>query len=178
MNNEGDWSNAAFFYALKECGYPLHISGVSDESLQGDKICISYFDLLKDRYSTLDVSDFPDLAPILFVFAAMHHGGRFTGTKRLRLKESDRVDAMAKELQKFGVKMTLEENSVTIPPGKPHTPNEALYGHNDHRIVMSLAVMCVKYGGVINGAEAVNKSYPSFFEDLEKLKVKISYEVE
>ncbi len=176
VENEGDWSNAAFLYALNKCGYPVNVSGVQADSLQGDKICISYFDLLKTGYVTLDVSDCPDLAPVLFAFAAMHHGGSFTGTKRLKLKESDRAEAMAKELIKFGVKTVIEEDRVLIPSSKPHAPDAVLYGHNDHRIVMSLAVMCVKFGGVIEGAEAVNKSYPIFFEDLEKLKVKITYE--
>ena len=174
--NEGDWSNAAFLYALRECGAPMEISGVREDSLQGDKVCIQHFARLKKEYSICDISDCPDLAPVLFAFAAMHHGGVFTGTKRLALKESDRGAAMAQELAKFGVNVELGEDRIEIPPSCTHSPNAVLWGHNDHRIVMSLAVLCTRYGGEIDGAEAVKKSYPGFFEDLEKLKVKINYE--
>ena len=176
--NEGDWSNAAFLYALKYCGYPVNVTDMSFNSLQGDKVCVSYFEALRDGNPVLDVSNCPDLAPILFAFAAMHKGGTFTGTERLRMKESDRGAAMARELSKFGAQLVIGENEIRIPKTELHAPDIVLDGHNDHRIVMSMAVLCVKYGGVIAGAEAVNKSYPGFFEDLEKLKVSITYEAE
>lgn len=174
--NEGDWSNAAFLYALQYCGYPVTVSGTDPDSLQGDKICIPYFDALKNGAATLNIADVPDLAPILFVFAALHNGGTFTGTARLRMKESDRGTAMAAELSKFGVRTEIKENEIRIFKSDLHAPEQELYGHNDHRVVMSLAVMCIRYGGGINGAQAVNKSYPGFFEDLGKLKVDIKYE--
>ena len=174
--NESDWSNAAFMYAMKACGFPIDIADMDNDSLQGDKVCVQNFERLKNGYDTLDVADCPDLAPILFAFAAMHHGGCFTGSKRLRFKESDRVGTMAEELAKFGVKTVVEDDRVIILPCELHAPYGVLHGHNDHRIVMSLAVMCVKFGGIIEGTEAVNKSYPVFFNDLERLKVKIIYE--
>ena len=65
----------------------------------------------------------------------------------------------------------IEENSVTIPKRKLHSPKEILLGHNDHRIVMSLAVLCSIYGGEIDGCEAVKKSYPDFFEDIKLLGI-------
>ena len=176
--NEGDWSNAAFLYALKYCGYPIEISGVNINSLQGDKICSAHFHSLSSGYAEIDISDCPDLGPILFSFAALQHGGRFTGTKRLKIKESDRAAAMAEELRKCGVQMLVEENEVVIRPSALHAPNAPFYGHNDHRIVMSLAVISIITGGVIQGAEAVKKSYPGFFEDLRKMQVKLKYETE
>lgn len=176
--NEGDWSNAAFLFALEKCGFPVSVSGVDARSLQGDRECIRYFDLLKTGYGDIDLSNCPDLGPVLFAFAALCHGGRFTGTGRLKLKESDRAEAMAAELRKFGVCITVSENEVIIPPCSVHPPGEVLSGHNDHRIVMSLALLCVKTGGSIDGAEAVNKSYPGYFEDLRKLQVKWNYETE
>ena len=174
--NEGDWSNAAFMLALRQCGASVEVDGINADSVQGDKVCMQYFARLNQEYTFCDISDCPDLAPILFSFAAMHHGGTFTGTKRLAIKESDRGAAMAEELAKFGVRVEHEEDRIVIPPSCVHAPDAVLFGHNDHRIVMSLAVLCIKYGGVIDGAEAVNKSYPGFFEDLKKLKVKVEYE--
>ena len=77
--------------------------------------------------------------------------------------------AMAQELAKFGVRVREEENRATVLPGGISFPEEELDGHNDHRIVMALSVLASSVGGTIRGAEAVNKSYPGFFEDLQRL---------
>ena len=174
--NEGDWSNAAFLFALQQLGAPIEVGGVLSESLQGDKACLPYFAKLKKEYSLCDIANCPDLAPILFAFAAMYHGGEFTGTNRLAIKESDRGAVMAEELAKFGAAVDMLYDRIVIKPSCIHTPDTVLCGHNDHRIVMSLAVLCTRYGGEIDGAEAVNKSYPGFFEDLIRLKVNVNYE--
>ena len=79
---------------------------------------------------------------------------------------------MATELRKFGIDTEIYENEVIIKNSNLHTPEETLNGHNDHRIVMSLAVLCTLFGGTISGCEAVNKSYPNFFEDIKKLGIK------
>ncbi len=173
---EGDWSNAAFLYALKEMGNNLQIDGLSDNSLQGDKICISYFEMLKNGYAEINLSDCPDLAPILFAFAGINKGAKFTGIARLRIKESNRISKTAEELSKFGIKLKEYDDFVTVDGGEFHSPSEMLNGHNDHRIVMTEAVLLTKVGGVIDGAEAVKKSYPDFFEDLQKLGVKLQYD--
>ena len=91
----------------------------------------------------------------------------FTGTHRLRIKESDRIAAMAQELSKFGAQIREEEDRVTVLHRPLHPPREVLDGHNDHRIVMALAVLCASLGGTIRGAEAVSKSWPDFFPALE-----------
>ena len=168
---EGDWSNAAFLEAFNHIGGQVHVLGVDEESLQGDKICREYFDRLDKGYCELDISNCPDLGPILFTMAAIKDGARFTGTKRLRDKESDRITAMKNELEKFGAKLEVDENSVTVKKCDLHTPSELLYGHNDHRIVMSLTVICSLFGGQIEGCEAVSKSYPKFFEDIKALGI-------
>lgn len=167
---EGDWSNAAFFLAL---GIP--VTGLNPNSLQGDRVCVEYFEALRQGTATLDISDCPDLGPVLMAFAAMHRGGRFTGTRRLRMKESDRGWAMAEELRKFGVETRVEENEITVGSGV-RTPSETLDGHNDHRIVMALSVLCARAGGTITGAEAVRKSFPDFFERLKDIKIEWRYE--
>ena len=80
---------------------------------------------------------------------------------------------MAEELAKFGVSVNVYEDKVVVYPARFHAPTEALCGHNDHRIVMSLSILLTLTGGEITGAEAVNKSYPSFFEDLGKLGIEV-----
>ena len=94
---EGDWSNAAFFEALRQAGHDLRITGLREDSLQGDKVCRAYFRQIASGDADADVTDCPDLAPVLMVFAAMNGGARLTGTRRLRFKESDRGQAMAEE---------------------------------------------------------------------------------
>ena len=80
---------------------------------------------------------------------------------------------MAAELAAFGVSVTVEENSVTVMPGDFHAPDRVLQGHNDHRIVMSLAVLLLLTGGQIQGAQAVRKSFPDFFEKLKQLGIEV-----
>lgn len=165
---EGDWSNAAFFLALG-----VSVEGLEADSLQGDRVCVPHFEALRNGCTEIDLSDCPDLGPVLFAYAAAHHGGRFTGTRRLRDKESDRVSAMAAELAKFGVRLDAEENAVTVGAGL-RPPTETLDGHNDHRVVMALSTLCVRTGGTIIGAEAIAKSFPDFFERLMELNVAVS----
>lgn len=169
---EGDYSGAAFIDALSLFGGEVTVDGLLEESLQGDKIYKAHFDALSRGAATISLEDCPDLAPILFTVAAAKVGGHFTDTRRLKLKESDRAEVMAEELRKFGADITVEENSVTVKKAPLHAPSEMLYGHNDHRIVMSLAILASLYGGEIDGAEAVKKSYPDFFRDITRLGIK------
>ena len=172
---EGDWSNAAFLYALNALGGSVEVIGLNGASLQGDRVCLEAFAQLDAENATIDIADCPDLGPVLFAVAAARGGATFTGTRRLRIKESDRAAAMTSELAKFGVSCTLEENSVIIGGGGIGFPTEPLRGHNDHRIVMSLALLASLVGGEIEGAEAVSKSYPGFFDDLASLGLEITY---
>ncbi len=171
---EGDYSNAAFFAALNELGSEIEMTGLNPKSLQGDKVYEKNFALLGKENPAIDISDCPDLGPILFAVAAVKGGGVFTGTKRLKIKESDRSSAMAEELAKFGVAVTVNEDSVVINPNDFHAPTENLCGHNDHRIVMSCAVLATLTGGKIEGAEASRKSLPDFFERLENLGFEVN----
>lgn len=166
---EGDYSNAAFFAALNLLGSEIAITGLNPDSLQGDKIYEKDFALLQKGTPTINISDCPDLGPILFALAAVKGGGVFTGTRRLKIKESDRAGAMAEELAKFGVAVTVHEDSVVVYPHNFHAPEKPLSGHNDHRIVMACAVLATVTGGIIEGAEASRKSLPDFFERLQKL---------
>ena len=90
--------------------------------------------------------------------------------------KSDRAAVMAQELEAFGIKTELHENSVTIKPGRISAPDRELSSHNDHRIVMALTLLCSITGGVIDGAEAVRKSYPNYFDALKNLGLEAEYE--
>ncbi len=173
---EGDYSNGAFFAALDILGGTVKVDGLRDDSIQGDRVYTKYFELLSKGTSAINISDCPDLGPILFAVAAAKSGGVFTGTKRLKIKESDRGAAMAEELAKFGVSTKVEEDTIVVYPIDFHTPTQTLSGHNDHRIVMALSVLLTLIGGSIDGAEAVKKSMPDFFDKLCSLGVDINYE--
>lgn len=167
---EGDYSNAAFFDAFNHIGGAVAVDGLERDSIQGDRIYKAYFPLLDAGRPTLDVADCPDLAPVLFALAACKNGGVFTGAARLKIKESDRGAAMAAELAKCGVRTVAEDGRITVESGV-RPPSGPLCGHNDHRIVMALTVLLSTVGGEIEGAEAVNKSLPSFFDLIKKIGV-------
>ena len=171
---EGDYSNAAFLEALNFFGGKVQVDNLKEDSLQGDKVYEKMFKTLCEGNEELDVSDCPDLGPILFAVSAALNGGRFTGTARLRIKESDRATVMAQELAKFGINVIVGHDYVTVEKGSFTKPETELYGHNDHRIVMSMAVLSTITGGIIDGAEAVKKSFPDFFEKLTSLGIEVT----
>lgn len=173
---EGDWSNAAFLIALSRLVGTISVSGLNENSVQGDRFLSVAFDSLDGENAEIDLKDCPDLAPILFAYAAYKNGGKFINTRRLRVKESDRANVMAEELKKFGANVKVYENSVEIEKTQLKPPIVPLCGHNDHRIVMALSVLAVVFGAEIDGAEAVNKSYPDFFRVIKKAGVNV-YEI-
>lgn len=173
---EGDWSNAAFLIALSRLVGTISVSGLNENSVQGDRFSSVAFDALDGENAEIDLKDCPDLAPILFAYAAYKNGGKFINTRRLRVKESDRANVMAEELKKFGANVKVYENSVEIERTQLKPPIVPLCGHNDHRIVMALSVLAAVLGAEIDGAEAVNKSYPDFFRVIKKAGVNV-YEI-
>lgn len=174
LSVEGDWSNAAFLHALNALSGKVEVRGLRADSLQGDACCLSLLSRLDEpQPPVIELSDCPDLGPLLFAMAAAKQGAVFTGTARLRIKESDRGGAMAQELAKFGIAADVEENRVVVHGGTLRTPRQSLDGHNDHRIVMALSVLATLTGAVIDGAEAVRKSYPDFFNDLKHLGLEV-----
>ena len=133
----------------------------------------AHFQALNVGYAEISLADCPDLAPILFCVAAAKHGGRFTDTARLRIKESDRAAVMAEELARLGVTVRVYENAVEVEPCALHAPTEPIMGHNDHRVVMSMAVLLSLVGGEIEGAEAVAKSFPDFFDRIRAIGISV-----
>ena len=171
---EGDYSNAAFLDVFNHLGSEVKVGNLAPDSLQGDRVYRTYFEQIANGMPTLDISDCPDLGPILFALAALKQGAVFTGTDRLKAKESDRGAAMHAELAKLGGGLVFGENTITVPRQSLCYRGEALDGHNDHRIVMAMSVILSRIGGVIDGVEAVKKSYPGFFGDIGKLGAKVT----
>lgn len=189
---EGDYSQLAFFAVLAALNHDLDIKGVRHDSKQGDKEIIS---ILRDfgaqieeidggyrvhkstlQGSDIDLANCPDLGPILTVLAMYSPGNTvIRNAERLRIKESDRIAAMEEELRKFNVEIHSTQGEVFITGNQQYACSEQLMGHNDHRIVMALCVaaLCSQSECSIEEAQAINKSYPSFFEDIERIQGKV-----
>lgn len=171
-----DQSAAAFFGAMQTLGGEVQMEHFCDDGMQGDRVWKSAIKQLCEKKCTLSVADCPDLAPVLMVVAALHHGCTLLDTARLRFKESDRGAVMAQELEKCGVRAVVEKNSICVSEGSLHAPVVPICAHNDHRIAMSLAVLLCRTGGVIDGAECVAKSMPEFWQMLRALQVDLHTE--
>ena len=165
---EGDWSNGAFFLAAKALGNPVEIKGLSPDSEQGDKAAEQLLPALNQNI-TVSAADIPDLIPILSVVAAANQGAVFTDIQRLRLKESDRVASVIAMIQALGGKAEQTESTLTVF-GTGLTGG-TVDAHRDHRIAMSAAIAATvcKEPVTILGAECVEKSYPSFWDEYKKL---------
>lgn len=164
---EGDWSSAAFFIGANALGGKIKLTGLNEESAQPDK---ALGPLLPCLGGEIDVSPCPDLFPILAVCAAFFGGvTRFTGGARLRMKESDRISAMAQCLSAMGA------SCKEYPDGMEVLGSKALHGakidaHNDHRVAMAMSIAGAYTGKMhIHGAQCVKKSYPHFYEDFRSL---------
>lgn len=166
---EGDWSNGAFWVAAQVLGSALTVKGLNSISIQGDRAVVDIADQLMDGCPTISAADIPDLIPILSVIAAANHGAVFTDIRRLRLKESDRVNAITEMINGLGGSAEAAENTLIIHG--TGLVGGAVDSHNDHRIAMAAAIaatVCKKPVTVI-GADAIQKSYPTFWEEYRRL---------
>ena len=164
---EGDWSNAAFFLAAQKLGSYISVTGLSDQSAQGDRACANILKQL-DENLIIDAADIPDLVPILAVTAGALSGATFQNIARLRLKESDRVATVATMLNNLGVQTLVSENALQVFPGKYHGCTIDAAG--DHRIAMAAAIAATVADGPVTilGAQCVAKSYPTFWDEYKK----------
>lgn len=181
----GDWSNAAFFITAGVIGKEkITVKGLDMNSRQGDKKIVSILKSLGARIETaadsvsaypsrlyardIDAGDIPDLVPVLSVAAANAKGTtRIYNCARLRLKESDRIETVINMINALGGTI-YEENDELFITGSP-LPGGTVDSANDHRIAMSAATAAFSAEGrveIIN-AEAVNKSYPSFWDEIQ-----------
>ncbi len=189
---EGDYSSAAYFLAAGAIGgKPVTVKNLKTNSVQGDKYLLNILSQMgcsveyqKDVVTvsrrdeikgvTIDMGDYPDLVQTVAVVAAYARGKtEITNIGHLRFKETDRLSDTAAELGKMGIKVEVTDNAMVVYGGKPW--GAEFEAHNDHRMAMSLSIAALfaESDSVINGAEAVTKSYPRFFTDLESLRAKI-----
>ena len=169
---EGDWSQAGFWYSANFLDNQVAIQGLNADSTQGDRVVASlYWKLAKPGDADVDVSGCPDLLPPLAVMAAVRSGTtRFVNAARLRIKESDRLATTAALLNALGGHAEEGPDSLTVR-GVPAFSGGTVDGANDHRIVMAAAIAATRSSAPVTilGAEAVRKSYPSFWEDYKQL---------
>jgi len=175
---EGDWSNAAFMLcAAAAAGEKVELTGLNPDSAQGDRAVmgiISDFGV-PPVGCTISLADIPDLSPALAVLAAAASGEtRMVDAARLRLKESDRIEAITRTLNALGADAEGTDDSIIIRGGKKLSGG-IVDSFGDHRIAMMAACTAVISENpiTINRAEAVRKSYPRFFEDIAKLGLKV-----
>lgn len=188
---EGDYSQAAFLAVLGALRGGITVSGLRPDPVQGDAAildilarCGAKFTRTGDTVAFeagelsatgIDLAACPDLGPILMVLGMFCEGETvIRNAGRLRLKESDRIEAMRQELEKFGAKVSATEDTVFIQGCRPVLPGP-LSGHNDHRVVMALSIAALAAGlrAEIHGAGAVAKSWPGFFEAMQKLGAEV-----
>ncbi|WP_352400904.1 3-phosphoshikimate 1-carboxyvinyltransferase [Anaerotignum sp.] len=189
ISSEGDWSGAAFWVVAGGVGGDITCTGLRKDSCQGDKEIVSLMEQFGAKVHweddgvhicggalkgiRIDAAQIPDLVPILCTAGALAKGETLIyNAGRLRIKESDRLKAMAEGLQKLGVKVTEQAEGILIEGGNvPPMGEVVLDSYDDHRIVMALAVAAAALGveATIERAEAVSKSYPTFFAEFIRL---------
>lgn len=184
---EGDFSQAAFWLVGGILGESIESSGLNPDSLQGDMAIVDLIKKMggdlslkgslftskesKTKGIRIDVSQCPDIAPILTVLAAVSEGEtRIINAARLRIKESDRIKAISTELNKLGADVKEVGDSLVIQ-GKKSLKGGKVDSWNDHRIAMSLAIASIKCTEevILTNSDSVNKSYPHFWEDFKSL---------
>jgi len=193
---ESDWSSASYFYsiiALAEEGTELTLSSYRQNSLQGDSaLAAIYSELGVDTIFTVnsitlkkrkvqlltvkfDLNQTPDIAQTIAVSCfALGISCELTGLHTLKIKETDRLEAMYIELTKLGAAITVTNDSLVLKPSPIINPDVEIATYNDHRMAMAFAPLSIKVPIKIQNAEVVSKSYPTFWKDLETLGFAIS----
>ncbi len=191
---EGDYSQAAFPAVLGAVTGGVTLTGLAEPTLQGDAAILDILHRCGADFSRteqgivfrkaplhgtdIDLADCPDLGPVLMVLGLFCEGQTvIRNAERLRIKESDRIEAMETELRKCGGVLSSAGGTITIEgcAGALHAPDGVLSGHNDHRVVMSLSVLALAAGLQlpIDGAEAITKSWPNFFTAIKPLGAEV-----
>ena len=194
---ESDWSSASYFYsiiALSKVGTQMELSSFKQNSLQGDAILATiyqqmgvetHFDegkitLVKNQNPIkqnikLDLNSAPDIAQTIAVTAfGLGIECKLTGLHTLKIKETDRLEALKKELSKLGATISVTNDSLHLQPSKSILSNQIVATYNDHRMAMAFAPLAIKMNLSIENVEVVSKSYPNFWSDLKILGFEIS----
>lgn len=194
---ESDWSSASYFYsivALSENGTEITLSSYKQNSLQGDaalaeiyknfgvetifnsdnSITIRKSASSNQQSAIFNLNDAPDIAQTIAVTCfGLGVACHLTGLHTLKIKETDRLEALKTELTKLGAKITVTNDTLTLEASSDIKPNTAIATYNDHRMAMAFAPLGLKTNIIINNAEVVSKSYPDFWEDLKNIGFQI-----
>ncbi len=166
---EGDYSQAAFYLCANAMDSQINVKGLNPDSCQGDKEILSIIKQFGSplKGTTIDVSQIPDLVPVLAVLATQAEGiTKIINAARLRIKESDRLATVTDMLTRFGAQIEEQEDALIIH-GKTPLFGCTIDSHNDHRIAMAAAIAATVAEGTVTicGSECVAKSYGNFWED-------------
>lgn len=191
---ESDWSSASYFYsiiALADVGSSITLSAYKQDSLQGDSVLAKIYtqlgvetifgnntvELKKIKEAEIDslnvdLADAPDIAQTISVTCfGLGIGCHLTGLHTLKIKETDRLEALNTELSKLGAPISVTDKDLTLQPSDKIKSDVAIDTYNDHRMAMAFAPLALKTDLFINDAEVVSKSYPDFWKDLKQLQI-------
>ena len=193
---ESDWSSASYYYSIAAISEQasLVISSYKSDSLQGDSVLQEIYQQLgvdsafsdsqlmlkrgaleEEKMIRLDLSNAPDIAQTIAVSCfAKGLGCELTGLHTLKIKETDRLEALKTELTKLGARIRVTDKALYLEAGGAPVPEVAIDTYNDHRMAMAFAPMALKVPVVINEAEVVSKSYPGFWDDLRSLGFEVT----
>lgn len=196
---ESDWSSASYFYsmvALSE-NFKITLMGYFKDSLQGDSILATIYEslgvttyyneedasitLIKNNktiadHVLLDLADAPDIAQTIAVTCfGLGLGCKLTGLHTLKIKETDRLLALKTELEKLGAKVTVTNETLELVPSEEITENVTIQTYNDHRMAMAFAPLALKKAIEINDAGVVSKSFPTYWEDIQKAGIIVDF---
>ena len=190
---ESDWSSASYWYsivALSEIGTRIKLSSYKENSLQGDSALVNIYQdfgvetifnednsivITKTQNHQLSIINYqlnncPDIAQTIAVTCfGLGMGCHLTGLHTLKIKETDRLEALKTELTKLGAKVLVTNDSLTLENSNSINENITIATYQDHRMAMAFAPLALKVPIQINEAEVVSKSYPDFWEDLKKV---------
>jgi 3-phosphoshikimate 1-carboxyvinyltransferase len=197
---ESDWSSASYFYslvALSELGTAITLSSYKKNSLQGDSVLAEIYQafgvktvfnenktitISKSNYKinnlqpiTYNLQQSPDIAQTIAVTCfGLGLACHLTGLLTLKIKETDRLQALKNELEKLGASVSITNNSISLKSSEFIKENITIKTYQDHRMAMAFAPLALKTSLIIEEAEVVSKSYPTFWEDLKSVGIQIS----
>lgn len=193
---ESDWSSASYFFSLVALSETASITLTSykENSLQGDSDLVEIYKKMgvisnfenntlslskvpnfKPEIVNLDLNNTPDIAQTIVVTClGLGIGCHLTGLHTLKIKETDRLEALRVELTKLGATISVTNDSLTLQPSNTINHNVKIATYNDHRMAMAFAPLALKVPIIIENADVVSKSYPDFWEDMKSLGFSIS----
>ena len=189
---ESDWSSASYWYsivAFSDLGFQVTLSSYKENSLQGDSALVEIYknfgvetifndknitlhkvENLKPATLNLELNTCPDIAQTIAVTCfGLGISCQLTGLQTLKIKETDRLEALKTELTKLGATISVTNNSLTLEQSENIKPNIRISTYQDHRMAMAFAPLAVKVPIIIEDAEVVSKSYPAFWEDVKQI---------